>query len=182
MKIFRTILTTGLLLSALPAFAGETVTAELPKESAKPSCDGRALDTKLRLTDEQRSKLGALRDQYTLDTAGKKAQLEVSFRQMHELLRQPTIDKQAVLNLEAKINSLRTDLSTARVNVMLASSDVFTAEQRAQFSKMMEWCGHREGGHHGRRHEGGREMGRGKWEHGPVGFSALAPGIAAKGA
>lgn len=180
MKIFRTVLTTGLLLSALPAFAGETVTAELPKESAKPSCEGR-FDTKLRLTDEQRSKLGALRDQYTLDTAGKKAQLEVSFRQMHELLRQPTIDKQAVLNLEAKINSLKTDLSTARINVMLASSDVFTAEQRAQFSKMMEWRGHCEGGHHGRKHEGGREMGRGKWEHGPVGFSAPAPGVPSKG-
>lgn len=174
MKAIKTVLTTGLLFTALPVLAAETVTAQLPKDGGKPVCEGKGcFDPKLKLTDEQRSKLGALRDKFTLDTAGKSAELEVSIRQMHELMGKSTIDKQAVLNLESKINSLKADLSTARVNLMLASSDVFTPEQRAQFSKFMEMRHHGWGGSsHDRgfgKHEGGRE-GHGKLgERRPIG-------------
>lgn len=145
-SFLRTLLATGLLFTALPVLAKDTVSAQLPKDGEKAVCEGKGIDGQLKLSDEQRSKLGALRDRFTLDTASKKADLQVSMRQMHELLVKPTIDKSAVLSLQAKINGLNADLSTARLNMMLASADVFTPEQRAQFSKMRESREH--GGYH----------------------------------
>ena len=135
-SFLRTFLAAGLLFTALPVLAKDTVSAQLPKDGEKAVCEGKGIDGQLKLSDEQRSKLGALRDRFTLDTASKKADLQVSLRQMHELLVKPTIDKSAVLSLQAKINGLNADLSTARLNMMLASGEVFTPEQKA---KMKEW-------------------------------------------
>jgi len=161
MKLIRPMIITGLLLSALPAFAQTTVTANVPeKESGKVCAAKVGFDSKLRLSPEQRAKLGTLHDQLTLSTADKKAELEVAHNQMRRLFEQPTIDKQAVLNLEAKINGLKDDLSTARVNMMLASADVLTPEQRAEFGKMHEsrgWRHHR--GHEGLRGQSERKVG-----------------------
>lgn len=113
-SFLRTLLATGLLFTALPVLAKDTVSAQLPKDGENSLCR-QGLDSKLKLSAEQRSKLGALRDQFTLDTASKKADLEVSMRKMHELMVMPNIDKSAVLSLEAKINGLKADLSTARL-------------------------------------------------------------------
>lgn len=168
MKLIRPLLIASTLLTTLPAFALPSVTAELPKDGAKKECrqEGcpqRGFDSKLKLSDEQREKLGSLRDQFKLSTATQQAELEVSYRQMGELLRKPTIDKQAVLALQTKINGLRDNLSNAKVAMMLSASDVFTPEQRAEFSKMHgmrgNWNRHEGGRHEGGRHEGGRHEG-----------------------
>jgi Spy/CpxP family protein refolding chaperone len=156
MKFIRPILISGLLLSALPAFAQTTVTAELPKDGGK-ACEGKcSFKSSFQLTPDQKQKLGSLHDQFILSTADKKAQLEVARHDMRRLFEAPTVDKQAVLSLESKINGLKDDLSTARVNMMLASSDIFTPEQRAAFGKMHEMRGrhHRFGRHEGFRREG----------------------------
>jgi len=158
MKLIRPMIITGLLLSALPAFAQTTVTAEVPKEGGKACVGHCGFDSKLKITPDQKQKLGSLRDQFTLANANKKAELQVAHREMRRLMSQPTIDKQGVLALESKINGLRDDLSTARVNMILASSDIFTPEQRAAFGKMREMHGfrHHRGGHEGFRGEGGK--------------------------
>ena len=153
MKFTRPMVITALLLTAMPAFAQSTVTAQLPKDGG-PACQGRGgLDSSLKLSPDQKQKLGALHDQFILSNADKKAQLQVAHDQMHRLFEASAIDKQAVLSLETKINGLRDDLAVSRVNLMLASADIFTPEQRAAFEKMRgmhgfrhHHFGHREGG------------------------------------
>ncbi|MBX9688773.1 MAG: Spy/CpxP family protein refolding chaperone [Candidatus Obscuribacterales bacterium] len=158
MKLIRQLVIASALLSALPAYAqSTTITAELPKDGAKASCAGKGcFDSKLKPTDEQRQKLGDLRNQFTLSTASKKAELEVAQRQLRDLLGKATIDKQAALDLQGKINGLRADLSNARLSMMLSASDVFTPEQRAEFSKMHHMGGFRHGGAHGGFHGEGQ--------------------------
>jgi len=153
MKLIRPMIITGLLLSALPAFADSTITAELPKDGGAKQCAGGKFgcDPKLMITPDQKAKLGSLRDQFKLSTADEKAELEVAHGQLRRLFSQPTVDKGAALALQNKINGLRDDLSTAKLNMMLASSDIFTPEQREAFSKMRGMHGgrhHRHGGHH----------------------------------
>jgi Spy/CpxP family protein refolding chaperone len=149
MKFIRPIVITGLLLTALPAFAQSTVTAQVSKDGGN-ACQSRdGFKSTLKLTPAQREKLGTLHDQFILGTADKKAQLEVAHNEMRRLFQQPTIDKQAVLTLETKVNGLKDDLSTARVNLMLSSADIFTPEQRAAFAKFHAMRGrhHHFGGH-----------------------------------
>src|ERR1700733_2692304 len=163
MKLIRPMVITGLLLSALPAFAQASITAEVAKDGGNVSVSKSGAERKFKLTPDQREKLGSLRDQFTLSTADTKAQLEVAHNQMRRLFQQPTIDKQAVLTLQTKINGLRDDLSNAKLNMILSSADVFTPEQRAAFSKM-----HARGGW--RHHRGGQEGSR------AIGFSGQGEG------
>jgi Spy/CpxP family protein refolding chaperone len=142
------------------------------------------------ITDEQRTKLGAIKDQYELDTAQSKAQLKVSQRQLRQMLMAPSVDKSAALSLQGKINTLRASLSDAKLKMMLASSDVFTPEQKAAFKKFRghghgmgkgrhggggkcgAMRGHGRGGHHGGPGGGGPRFGMG----GPEGPMAPGPG------
>lgn len=121
---------------------------------------------RLSLTPEQKEKLGAIRDQFTLDTATKKAQLKVQMHQLRELMGKPTIDKQAVLSLNDKVSALKADLSKARLQMMLASSDVFTPEQREQIRERMARGGMRHHFGKGRGHGG---CGGGGWHKGGCG-------------
>lgn len=160
MNLIRPMLITGLLLTAVPAFAQSTVTAQLPKEGGKVSESKGSFKSTLKITSDQKEKLGILHDQFILSSAEKRAELEVAHNEMRRLFEQPTIDKQAVLTLETKINGLKDDLSTARINLKLAMSDVFTPEQRLAFSKfhaMHSWRHHRFG--HEQHGEGDRKVG-----------------------
>ena len=166
MKFIRPMIITGLLLTALPAFAQTTVTAQLPNDGTKV-CQGKGgFKSTLNITPEQKEKLGSLHDQFILSTADKIAQLEVAHNEMRRLFAQPTIDKQGVLTLESKINGLKDDLSIARVNLKLASSDIFTPEQRAAFGKMRALHGFR---HHRFGHEGSRGVAFGNGSEGKLG-------------
>jgi Spy/CpxP family protein refolding chaperone len=114
---------------------------------------------KFSLTPEQLEKIGALKDQMTLDTATKKAQLQVSKHQLRGLLAKPSVNKQEALALQAKINALQGDLANARLGFKLAAGDILTPEQKEQFSKRMMFGGF--GGGRGcgggfKRHHGGR--------------------------
>lgn len=96
---------------------------------------------KLNLTDDQKARLGKIKDDYTLSTATKSADLKVAMRQLFENIRSGNPDKSAALASQDKINGLKGELAKARLNMMLASSDVFTPEQKAQMKEM-----HRGGG------------------------------------
>ena len=150
MKLIRPIVMASLLLSTLPAFADTTVTAQVSKSGENACVSQGNRFSKLNLSTEQRDKLAQLHDQFTLSSADKIAELKVAHREMHRLFEQPAIDKQAVLSLQTKINGLRDELSTAKLNTFLASADVFTPEQRAVLAKM-----HAQGGW--RHHRFGRE-------------------------
>lgn len=143
----------GIVLLAAPALA-----QELPDQSSSLPPAGKAEPSHLEpvhsgfrghhpagagrnfqeldLKASQKALLGKIRDEFTLSTAPKEAELKVAMRQLMELLHSDTVDKQAALALQSKINTLKADLSTARLNMMLASGEVFTPEQKA---KMKEW-------------------------------------------
>jgi len=141
MRLLHSLALGALLLCSTPVFAQEATTVVKP-EIAQAQV---AIDPALKVTAEQREKLMALRNQYILDTATQKAELKVAKNQLRAVFKKPTIDKTAALGLQSKINGLKSDLSTARLSIKLAAADVFTAEQRAAFSKMHRGFGHKRG-------------------------------------
>jgi Spy/CpxP family protein refolding chaperone len=140
MRLLYSLALGALMFVTTPVFAQVTPTVVEPIAQTQVS-----IDPALKVTAEQREKLMNLRNQYILSTAQKKAELTVAKNQLRTVFKQPTIDKQAALSLQTKINGLKGDLSTARLNLKLAAADVFTAEQRAAFSKMHHGYGHKRG-------------------------------------
>ncbi len=133
-------------MCALPAFAQESPPAA-QADDGQMLAQARVPDgPSHRITDEQRQKLFALRDQFELSTAEKRAELHVDQRQLRQALHATTVDKQAALSLQSKINGLRDDLSNAKLGMVLAAGDVFTPEQRAEFKQMHHRWHHRHGG------------------------------------
>lgn len=118
--------TAGLLLAGA-ATAGQiqtagTGTGKLLAQSTAPRAAF--------LSTAQLEKLSALKDKFILDTAQDRAQLKVERHELFSLLSQPTVNKEEVLALASKMNALKNKISDARVNLLLAKSDVLTAEQR----------------------------------------------------
>jgi len=167
-SIARPLALLGALLLSGPVLAQDVPNAEddssfLAQTRVDP-------DPRISLSDEQRQKLKELKNQYTLDTALKKAQLKVQQSQLFDLLRKPKVDKQEVLALHAKVNSLRTELSDARLNFVLAANDVFTPEQREQMGRrfgMRGGCRHGGHGSCGAGFHGGKHGGSCRHEAGP---------------
>lgn len=167
-------LTAALMICAAPALAqGVPLTGAVNQQIAdSPRCEVEV--PKNPISDAQRQKLHALRDQFILDTAQTKAQLRVSEDQLHELLSASTIDKSAALSLQSKINSLRGSLADAHLKLKLAMTDVFTPEQRAEMHKWHH--GHGRWGKHGCGHERGCPGDGGEChEGGPHGPRAFGP-------
>lgn len=82
------------------------------------------------LSEEQRDKLLTLRNKHKLDTAATRAELQVRKSELRHLFSKANIDKSAAKDLQGKINELTARLSDARLDLMLASSDILTPEQR----------------------------------------------------
>jgi len=85
-----------------------------------------------RLSTAQLEKLTALKDKFNLDTAAEKAQLKADRHELFDLLSKPTVDKEQVLSLNTKMNTLKNQISDARINLLLASSEVLTPQQKEQ--------------------------------------------------
>ncbi len=85
---------------------------------------------KLGLTDEQMEKLIALDSDYEIKNAQKRAQLVSDIKQMALQMTEPKTDKAAVLALDEKINSLKTELAIARANKMLEGMSILTEKQK----------------------------------------------------
>ncbi|CAN5592860.1 hypothetical protein BH11CYA1_BH11CYA1_50320 [soil metagenome] len=167
MNKFTPLALSGLLFCALPAIADDSAAAGGARtQTAVKVCAPGGMHEKLKLSTEQKDKLSSIRDQYKLATAQKQAELEVSMSQQRQLMSKAVIDKSAVLSLQGKINSLKADLSNARIDMALTASAVFTPEQREMFEKFGHGRGpgaghHRFGGHK----PGGPMGGPGGWEH-----------------
>ena len=153
--------TAGLLLagaaSASEIQAAGTSTSKLLAQSTAPQC------ARLSLSTAQLEKLSALKDKFILDTAQDKAQLKVERHELFSLLSQPTVNKEEVLALASKMNALKNKISDARVNLLLAKSDVLTPEQREKMHDRFLMRSLR-GGHQGRKFAGckGKGCGLGK--------------------
>ncbi|HEY9787805.1 MAG TPA: periplasmic heavy metal sensor [Candidatus Obscuribacterales bacterium] len=160
-RVARPLAVLGALVMAGSAYAQQSTTVESEAKSATQA----QVAPRFTITEEQRAKISSLRDQFKLDTAQKKATLEVQQHKLVEMLRQPTVDKPAVLALNAKINALRTELSDARLNLMLAINDQFTPEQKEQMKRF------RKGSFFKRHGRGGcGDCGGGRFGHrGPIG-------------
>ena len=92
---------------------------------------------KLGLSDEQMEKLVALKSEYEVKTAPQKAELCADMKKMGLMMSSPRLDKDAIMSLHEKIDSIKTELCTARVKHMLSAMDVMTDKQREEMHHHM---------------------------------------------
>jgi len=92
---------------------------------------------KLGLTDDQMSQLVSLKSDYKINTAKQKAELESNMKKMVLLMTAPKLDKQAILSLNEKIDSLKATRADARVDQMLSVMNIMTPQQREQMRHHM---------------------------------------------
>jgi Spy/CpxP family protein refolding chaperone len=135
---------------------GTVIAAGPSDEHRRGGFEGRhGFGQELGITDAQLERLHALRAQYQDSVASKKAQMHSLFRQQHDLMTQPTIDRQQITSMQDRINAMRTELANARLSYSMDRAEVFTVEQRKiirhKMLSHMAMGGH--GCHHG--HHGG---------------------------
>jgi Spy/CpxP family protein refolding chaperone len=119
----------------------------------------------MRLSDSQLEKIASLKNQYLDKTGGERTELGSLHRQLKEVLSQSSIDRSKAEAIQAKINSLKGELSTAKLDLRIDEISTMTPEQREQMHHHMLVAEAFGGGHH--HHFGGRrEHGGGHFEHG----------------
>ncbi len=84
---------------------------------------------KLGLTDEQLAKIASLKDQNLITTASQKAQLRAFNDQLKEVLTRSDVNKQDAMQLQSKINDIRSQLANERLEYRLQFLSVLTPEQ-----------------------------------------------------
>ncbi len=177
------------IIGAIPAFAAtelnaEDIIAQAPSGAVAQIGAPDSARAKFTLTDSQIESLQALKDKNFADNTLKYAGLKILKNDLRTELSKETIDRGAVLAIQAKINAASADLSNARISQMLDASQIFTPEQRkAMHSRMLRHGMHGGGGYGGKSHGqcsgGGRGCGGGghKFEgRGPGGPGTGAPG------
>lgn len=107
--------------------------------------------------------MAKLRNDFS-DTAGVKvAQLRSLMRQQKDLMLRSTVDKSQVLDLQNKINTLKTDLSNAKLNMKLDTLALLSPDQKEKLhhkALQREVFGGFKGKHgHAHRRHGGPAIG-----------------------
>jgi Spy/CpxP family protein refolding chaperone len=161
------------LTAALPSFAAglsgdAQFTANVPangQSCSTHSCGKMEHGGKrMNLSDDQLEKLRALKDQYSVATSTKKAELKSLRSQEFEALSKPTVERDSLMAIQSKINSLQSELGNARVSMMADASGIFTPEQRQEMRHRFLTHGGFHGGGH--RHGFGHERNyHGKFDH-----------------
>ena len=91
---------------------------------------GSVAEAGLSLSDDQLEKIAKLRNDFS-DAAGTKVvQLRSLMRQQKDLMTQEKVDKSQVLDIQNKINNIKTDLSNAKLNVRLDTLALLTPDQK----------------------------------------------------
>lgn len=145
MKIANLLVAATVIISAgLPVLAEETTTAVNVSDNVIARCPmgpggfrghgGGGCDKfgRLDLTDEQNEKLYQLKQKFADQIGLTKVEMKKEHRKMRDLLTQPTIDRKAVEAAHAKMNTLKTTLSNAKLAFKLDASEILTPEQRKQ--------------------------------------------------
>ncbi|MBX3077175.1 Spy/CpxP family protein refolding chaperone [Candidatus Obscuribacterales bacterium] len=89
------------------------------------------------LTDEQMTKLVALRDQNRIETAAKHAELIALSHRMTTLMGEASIDRKAVTELFSKMTSIKSELAQQHLKLVLDTAEVFTPEQRSKMQHLI---------------------------------------------
>ena len=91
---------------------------------------GGALSGPLALTDEQLEKLHSIKNQFLDQSELKKAQLHTLMRHMGDALTSADVEAKKVKDLQAQINSLKSDLGNLLADQFVSMAQVLTPEQR----------------------------------------------------
>lgn len=158
------------LLIAAPVLAADGATVngaeggpDRMTASKRLECSGSSFrhDKRFSFSDSQLEKMASLKTQFLDKTAGERSELGTLHRQMKDVLSQTQIDRSKAEAIQSKINSIKDDLSNAKLNLKLDEIAALTPEQREQMRHRMlvsEAFGGRFGHH---RHFGGRHFERG---------------------
>ena len=115
--------------------SGDPMSEESVKVDCPTACE--PWPEKLGLTDDQMEKLVSLKSDCEIKTAEKKAQLMADIKKMMLLMTEEKTDRDAILALNEKMNSLKAELATARVNKMLDAMAIMTVKQKEQIHHHM---------------------------------------------
>jgi Spy/CpxP family protein refolding chaperone len=119
---------------------------------------------KMGFSDSQLEKMGSLKNQFMDKTASERTEMGTLHRQLKEVLSQPTVDRAKAEGLQAKLNSIRDNLSIAKLDLRMDEMSVLTPEQREAMRHRMLVSEAFGGGHFGGHH---RHFGGGRhFEHG----------------
>ncbi|MBY0549029.1 MAG: Spy/CpxP family protein refolding chaperone [Candidatus Obscuribacterales bacterium] len=86
----------------------------------------------MNLTDEQLEKIHVIKNSFKDSASKKVADLKTLQRQLRSTLLEEKVDRAKATDLQAKINGLKNDLSSARLAMKLDTYDVLTGEQKLQ--------------------------------------------------
>lgn len=137
------------LLLAAPALADDTTSgAPGAKVPVASKCDGGACEKAdhcggggqrghMDLSDAQLEKMSGLRNKFLDSTSAQRTELESLYRQMKGVFTKPEVDRQQALEIQSKINNVKANLSTARLNFKLEELSVLTPEQREKLRHRM---------------------------------------------
>ena len=137
-NIVKTLIITSTLVG-LPAFAADNSTsAGVANTQVKigEKCPGGACQQhgqfgkRLGLTDEQLLKIGTLKDQYRLSSAGQRAETKVLSDQLKNVLTAPQLDKAQALSIQSKLNDVKDKLSNEKLQFRIDFMSVLTPEQK----------------------------------------------------
>lgn len=90
----------------------------------------------LSLSDDQLEKIAKIKAAFSDSAAEKIAQLHTLSRQQKELLTQEKVDKSQLLEIQSKINGLKSDLSTAHLNMRIDTLALLSPEQKQKLHHM----------------------------------------------
>jgi Spy/CpxP family protein refolding chaperone len=90
-----------------------------------------------KFTDDQLEKMHAIRAKYGDAGAARMLELHKLHRQIAEGLAQTTVDKDALLTLQKKVNDLESQANTERLQMMVEVHEILTPEQRQEMHRHM---------------------------------------------
>lgn len=89
------------------------------------------------MTDEQLEKLSSLKNEMRESMGPKILELKKLKSQMKDKLTKEDVNKDEILAIQAKINTVKSDISNVKVAFMVDASSVLTAEQKKEMRRKM---------------------------------------------
>lgn len=136
----------------------DTFIADSSKSEKGSQKKGLGRKAKLNLSEDQKEKMLSIKNKYKGEMEPKIAELKEHKRSINDLLTRETIDKEAILKEQSKINAIIGDIASARLAYRIEANENLNPEQRATLRKLSEernFAGR--GKHHGKR--GGKKGG-----------------------
>ncbi|HEY9760560.1 MAG TPA: hypothetical protein V6C97_35700 [Oculatellaceae cyanobacterium] len=145
-KLVKTLLIASTVVG-LPAMA-DTSNAGIEKTQVKvgsAQCAGGEfqgrkafkMEKRLGLSDTQLEKVAVLKDKSRTDTAAQKAQLKTLSDQLKLVITKPEINQSEAMQIQSKINDLRSQLSNEKLQERIDFMSILTPEQRENLRHRM---------------------------------------------